>query len=284
MERPPSPAELDAISSCETSFLLEEPEQAVDDMITDMTQEYPPFSFSISDVSCAPFFGQFSTFSFEEREAESEHSPCHTVSSLLDPSSSVSASTISASSSMPSTLSSASEITDPRPKILPLSSQERKAHYEWLDAIIGPAFGIQESVGTYKAFMEHQREVFYNRLLMAEQPTKASVPRRAPNESISWVVGTSASGIPDHESRQPIAPLVDLKFTRPPPITPGVTSCSSPGPNPARGTDAVTCRRSKIQGVMPARSVPQLSSHFPCSIPDWARHSRRRTFSATVDM
>jgi hypothetical protein len=253
MGRPPSPVELDAIAY-EPSFVLEEPEQAVHDMITDTTQEYPPSSdtsFLMSDVSCAPFFGQFSTFSFEETEAESEHTPCHSVSSLLDLSSSVSASTISTSSSMLSALSSESEIRDLRPKILPLSSQDRKAHYEWLDAIIGPASGIQESVGTYKAFMEHQREVFYNRLLMAEQPTKTSVPRRAPNEFISWVGGTPASGIPVHESRQPIAPHVDLRSTRLPPITPGATSSSSPGPSLPGGTYAATCRRSKTQGSCP---------------------------------
>ncbi|KAH9004180.1 hypothetical protein EDB86DRAFT_2887182 [Lactarius hatsudake] len=79
---------------------------------------------------------------------------------------------------MSSTVSSSSsdDPTEPQTKALPLTSQERQAHYTWLDGIIGPASGIQECVGSYKAFMEHQREVYYDRLcLMAEQPIRAAV-------------------------------------------------------------------------------------------------------------
>ncbi|KAH9050506.1 hypothetical protein EDB84DRAFT_1449277 [Lactarius hengduanensis] len=92
---------------------------------------------------------------------------------------------------MSSTVSSSSsdDPTEPQTKALPLTSQERQAHYAWLDGIIGPASGIQECVGSYKAFMEHQREVYYDRLcLMAEQPIRAAV-----SPATKWWVGGETS-------------------------------------------------------------------------------------------
>ncbi|KAH9973040.1 hypothetical protein BGW80DRAFT_1311194 [Lactifluus volemus] len=127
-------------------------------------------------------------FSSEETEPESDFTPCHSVSSLLDLGPSTSTPSLSTSCSMSSTHSSPREVTEPRPKkVLPLSSEERKAHYVWLDGIIGPASGIQESIGTSKAFMEHQRDVYYDRLCrIAEHSTK--VTRSQPsNEFLSWL-------------------------------------------------------------------------------------------------
>jgi hypothetical protein len=236
--------------------------------------------FLLSDVSCTNFLGHFSTFSTEEKE-ESDLSSCYSVSSLLDLNSSVSASTLSTSSSMSSTLASACETPDLRPKVLPLSSQEREAHYAWLDGIIGPASGIQESMGTYKAFMEEQREVYYNRLLLfAEQPTKERVPRRATNEFMSWLGGTPTSGIPAHESPPSVASArrVDARFTRRTIALSGSSCWSSPGPSLPGRTETDICGYSR---TLAALSVPQLNSRLGCSI---TRHSRRRTFSATVDM
>ena len=252
--------------------------------MTNMAQE--PFSsepseapFLLSDDSCTHFLGQFSTFS--SGTEESDLSSSFSVSSLLDLNPSVSASTLSTSSSMSSTLSSACEILDSRPKVLPLTSQERKAHYTWLDEIIGPASGIQESMGTYKAFMEHQREVYYSRLLLiAEQPTKETARRRATNEFMSWL-GTS--GITAYESPSSIltAARADAGLTRRT-IRFSSSGCwSSPGPSLPGRTDADICGYSRSQGVMAALSVPQMSSRLGCQI---TRHPRRRTFSATVDM
>ncbi|KAI9511738.1 hypothetical protein F5148DRAFT_227293 [Russula earlei] len=229
----------------------------------DMTEESLPSSgasFLMSDVGCTQNFGQFSTFSLEEKEAESEHSSCHSISSLLDMSPSISTSTLSTTSSISSALSSACETTNVRARVLPLSSQERKAHYEWLDGIIGPASGIQESVGTYKAFMERQREVYYNRLLIAEQPTKVAIPRRATSEFASWVGSTLASEIPVHEAPQPVAPQVELRFTEPAITRSASSCCSSPGP---RGTGTDTGQHSRTRGIT---AVPQSNSRPPCSI------------------
>jgi hypothetical protein len=256
--------------------------------MTDMVQE--SFSSSdapllLSDDSCTHFLGQFSTFGSEENE-ESDLSSCHSVSSLLDldrMDSSVSTPTLSTSSSMSSTLSSSCEIPDLPPKVLPLSSQERKEHYAWLDSIIGPASGIQESMGTYKEFMEQQREVYYNRLLLiAELPTKKVVSRRATNEFISWLGGTATSGLPTHESPPSVvtAPRVDADFTRRTIALSGSGCWSSPGPSLPGRTDPDIY--SRTQGVVAALSVPQLNSRLGCPI---TRHPRRRTFSAaTVDM
>jgi hypothetical protein len=286
---------LDSLTSRETHFLLEpQAEPDVDDPVTDMARGSLPSSdasFWMPDVSCTHLHEQFSTFGSEEKETESDISPCHSVLSLLDLSSSTSTSTLSTSSSTSSTLSSACETTDLRPRVLPLSPQERKAHYAWLDRIIGPPSGIQESMGTYKAFMEHQREVYYDRLLlMTEQPSKVAVPHRATNEFISWLRGMATPGIPAHDSLSSIvtAPQVDFMFTRPA-TNPSASGCrSSMGSSlPQDGrTDTDTYRHSRAQGVVAALSAPQLSPRLPCPIPERTRlgHSRRRTFSATVDM
>jgi hypothetical protein len=291
LERTPSPARHKSTTStpreASETFLLEsEPE--VDSQMTNMAQEsFSPESsdvpFLLSDDSCTHFLEQFSTFSSDEAE-ESDLCSCFSVSSLLDLNPSVSTSTLSTSSSMSSTLSSACETPDSQPKVLPLTSQERKAHYAWLDGIIGPASGIQESMGTYKAFMEHQQEVYYDRILfIAEQPTKETVRRRATNEFMSWLGGTPTRGIAAHESPPSIvtAPRVDAGLTRRTIRFPGSGCWSSPGPCLPRRTDAEACRYSRTQGVMAALSVPQMNYHLGCPI---TRHSRRRTFSATADM
>src|SRR6267154_1156093 len=168
-ERTPSPARHESTNStpCKASeSSLLEPEPEVDSQMANMAQESvssesSDTAFLLSDDSCTHFLGQFSTFSSEAEE--SDLSSYFSVSSLLDFDPSLSTSTLSTSSSMSSTLSSACEVPDSRPKVLPLTSQERKAHYAWLDRIIGPVSGIQESMGTYKAFMEHQRDVYYDR-------------------------------------------------------------------------------------------------------------------------
>jgi hypothetical protein len=209
-------------------------------------------------------------FSSGETEPESDFTPCHSVSSLLDLCSSISTPSLSTSSSMSSTRSSPREVAEPRPKALPLSSEERKAHYAWLDGIIGPASGIQESIGTYKAFMEHRRDIYYDRLrYIAEHSTKLARSRPT-NEFLSWLgnVPPSQADISPRALAPPLITVPQLDF--------GPTA--SPGPSQA-GCNTDTCRYSRSQplGVTQnARSNPRL--------PDWTRHTRRQTFSATVDM
>jgi len=145
----------------------------------------------VSDVDSEPFSEPFSVFNSEHAEAESDISLCHSVSSLVDLVPSISTPILSASSSMSSTISSSGEVTEPQTRALPLTPQERQAHYAWLDGIIGPRTGIQECVGTYKAFMEHQREVYYDRLcFLVEQPAVSP----ATKEFKSWVGGDNLRG------------------------------------------------------------------------------------------
>lgn len=243
-----------------------------------LSSESSDAPFLLSGDSCAPFLGQFSTLSSETEE--SDFSSCFSASSLFDLNPPVSTPTLSTSPSTTSTLSSACEIPDSQPKGLPLTSQERQAHYAWLDGIIGPASGIQESMGTYKAFMEHQREVYYNRLLITEQPKKETVRRRATNEPMSWLRGTLGSGMAAHESPPYIAtaPRVNAGLTRRTIRFPSSGCWSSPGPSLPGRTDADICGHSRTTAAL---SVPQANSHLGYPI---TRHTRRRTFSATVDM
>jgi hypothetical protein len=195
LERPLSPIGRDDICYAEGRLLLgpDSPELDVQSLTLDFGQDSlssdPPCL--VSDVDSEPFDGQFSIFSSEHGEAETDISLCHSVSSLVDLVPSISTPILSASSSMSSMVSSSDELTEPRE--LPLTSQERQAHYAWLDGIIGPASGIQECVGTYKAFMERQRELYYDRLcLMAEHPRAALSP--ATKEFKSWVGGDISRG------------------------------------------------------------------------------------------
>ncbi|KAH9044640.1 hypothetical protein EDB85DRAFT_475960 [Lactarius pseudohatsudake] len=197
LERPLSPIGRDDICYAESYSLIgpnspELPGLDVDSLTLDVGQETLHSSDApclVSDVGSEPFSGPFSVFSSSEcAEAESDIPLCHSVSSLVDL---ISTPTLSASSSMSSTVSSSSsdDPTESQTKALPLTSQERQAHYTWLDGIIGPASGIQECVGSYKAFMEHQREVYYDRLcLMAEQPIRAAV-----SPATKWWVGGETS-------------------------------------------------------------------------------------------
>lgn len=200
LERPLSPIGRDDICYAGGHLLLgpdspELTELDVESLTLDVGRESLHSSDApclVSDVDSEPFSGQFSVFSSEHGEADNDISGYHSVSSLvgLVPSAPI----LSASSSMSSTISSSDELTEPPTRTLPLTSQERQAHYAWLDGIIGPASGIQECVGTYKAFMERQREHYYDRLcLLAEQPVRAAVSS-ATKEFKSWVGGDLSRG------------------------------------------------------------------------------------------
>ncbi|KAH9081809.1 hypothetical protein EDB83DRAFT_2334968 [Lactarius deliciosus] len=186
LERPLSPIGRDEICYAEGYSPIgpDSPELSGLD-VESLTLDVGPETLHSSDAPCLVSDVDSEPFSL-----------CHSVSSLVDLVSSISTPTLSASSSMSSTVSSSSsdDPTEPQTKALPLTSQERQAHYAWLDGIIGPASGIQECVGSYKAFMEHQREVYYDRLcLMAEQPIRAAVSP-ATKEFTSCVGGETSRG------------------------------------------------------------------------------------------
>ncbi|CCM03761.1 uncharacterized protein FIBRA_05907 [Fibroporia radiculosa] len=74
-----------------------------------------------------------------------------------------------------------------------LSGAERRAIYDSLSHVLGPACGIQESVGTYKAFMSHQTQLYYERLL--PEPT-GSVEQSSTNGRNSATTARSAVSLP----------------------------------------------------------------------------------------
>ncbi|EPQ60109.1 hypothetical protein GLOTRDRAFT_123866 [Gloeophyllum trabeum ATCC 11539] len=59
----------------------------------------------------------------------------------------------------------------------PLKQEERIAVYNFISAAIGPAHGIQESVGTYGAYMKEQSGAHYDRLLAPYQKERQPIER-----------------------------------------------------------------------------------------------------------
>lgn len=49
-----------------------------------------------------------------------------------------------------------------------LTQTQRESYYDTLDRILGPANGIQEGVGSYKAHMERQMGIYYERFLPSQ--------------------------------------------------------------------------------------------------------------------
>lgn len=50
-----------------------------------------------------------------------------------------------------------------------MTPKEAVNFYDLLDSVLGPAVGIQESVGTYKSYMAEQRQLYFERLLPESQ-------------------------------------------------------------------------------------------------------------------
>jgi hypothetical protein len=46
-----------------------------------------------------------------------------------------------------------------------MSQEERISFYDFIDSVLGPASGVQESVGTYKAYMAEQSRLYFERIL-----------------------------------------------------------------------------------------------------------------------
>ncbi|KAH8099713.1 hypothetical protein BXZ70DRAFT_211910 [Cristinia sonorae] len=68
-------------------------------------------------------------------------------------------------SSPPSDAPARSDTVFPISYEQPLPQDQREAYYQYLANALGPAQGVQESVGSYKAFMTQQNQTFYDRLL-----------------------------------------------------------------------------------------------------------------------
>ncbi|KAI0274912.1 hypothetical protein BC834DRAFT_850298 [Gloeopeniophorella convolvens] len=314
--RSPSPSDLPLAlfrdSSSSTPCL---PELDMDSMATDFSQEDSPAS--------EPFFlDPDVVFCSAGQETTPHLSPCLSVSSLCDLSSSMPTPSLSASSSFSSNLSSSFSLDEPepKPKVLPLSLQERQAHYAWMDNIIGAASGIQESMGSYKTFMEQQRDLYYDRLrYKAEQPTKAPDPYIT-TEFTSWLGSMQHSDAATNRIASPTFARSHVEPAGPNTSSVAPTSGFLSSSAQARPPVHEASRRSVVmRGEKYGRSItdiayPQVpwylgtrgiglpmapavldSAHaskqnvigdhrLVYSIPDRTQHPRRRTVSAAGDM
>ncbi|KAI0962324.1 hypothetical protein AcV7_001193 [Taiwanofungus camphoratus] len=70
-----------------------------------------------------------------------------------------------------------------------LSPSQRQAFYESLSDALGPAYGIQESVGTYKSYMLKQKQMYYERLLLYDTVCAATKAYSAGSSIVSSSVG-----------------------------------------------------------------------------------------------
>ena len=113
-------------------------------------------------------------------------------------------------SSTSSLLGSNMEVSHPHSAIVPMSQVEREAHYDWLNSVLGPSSGVQESIGTYKAHMECQRQLYFERLLYSDSrrwvahvdDVQAAQDSRLPSSEFkNWVSCTSVTAASAPASR-----------------------------------------------------------------------------------
>lgn len=75
-----------------------------------------------------------------------------------------------------------------------LSPQEKQQPYSWLSDVLGPAHGIQECMGSYKQYMDHQRHAYYSPLI--DNDSRSPKPGEVPAATCSSSSAVSASGKP----------------------------------------------------------------------------------------
>ncbi|EIM92369.1 uncharacterized protein STEHIDRAFT_151699 [Stereum hirsutum FP-91666 SS1] len=77
-----------------------------------------------------------------------------------------------------------------------LSQDDRKGTYQWFDRVIGPARGVQESVGSYHAYMERQRHSYLDSFF-SEAPRPSLAHLRTPSvEPFRGWIKSSGSFVP----------------------------------------------------------------------------------------
>ncbi|TCD65468.1 hypothetical protein EIP91_002585 [Steccherinum ochraceum] len=90
----------------------------------------------------------------------------------------------------------------------PLPQNQREAYYRYLEDALGPANGVQESVGSYKTFMTQQVQTYYERLLPSDFTIRASSSTPAISSMSSTSVNLpetrsfDSSSLPRFQSRE----------------------------------------------------------------------------------
>ncbi|KAI0068006.1 hypothetical protein BV25DRAFT_1911043 [Artomyces pyxidatus] len=115
------------------------------------------------------------------------------------------------SSSVSSINTCCSALKTPKLDIGLPSRSEREEHYAWLADIFGPAAGIQESVGSYKSYMNQQRDLYFERLLQGDARRQLTAPVRSPatSEFQAWTRCAKQVQIPSvSEKQEPASALL----------------------------------------------------------------------------
>ncbi|KAI0035131.1 hypothetical protein K488DRAFT_83337 [Vararia minispora EC-137] len=128
-----------------------------------------------------------------------------------------------------------------------LSREEQLQPYSWLNQVLGPAKGIQECVGSYKQFMERQRNIYYEPFF--DTDGLPAVVRSSPPESIPVVQPTSLRRKLDAAPRRPENGDEDDDLTL-------VYPSSSPPPSASAPDDRKDTERAY---PLPSHAPPSLS-------------------------
>jgi hypothetical protein len=99
-----------------------------------------------------------------------------------------------------------------------MSQEERIAFYDFVDGVLGPPCGVQESVGTYKAYMAEQSRLYFERILpsshdhmrkvQAQTYVRSQTASQAQSSTDSvdfrkWLVSDGSADSPLDDQRSP---------------------------------------------------------------------------------
>ncbi|KAI0050635.1 hypothetical protein FA95DRAFT_579303 [Auriscalpium vulgare] len=157
---------------------LDLPELTSDDLTSDFIPPTNPLDedFSIDhdigDVHYAyrsrPLFEHMAELQEMDCSVDSSPSFDNSVASSSPASCFTSSPASTAYSPATSDFSCADECAPVKPDAISVLRSAREQYYDWLAAIFGPAVGIQESVGTYRTYMDRQKDLYFERLLRGE--------------------------------------------------------------------------------------------------------------------
>lgn len=123
-----------------------------------------------------------------------------------------------------------------------LSGSERQALYDSLSGILGPPNGFEESVGTYKAYMQHQTQIYYESLLPSPAPFPIhKIPMASPSALRATQAGHDYAPHPQQSMPGPVLATQYGLYPLGPPTAHATSQCSqddkrklSGGSTPAR--------------------------------------------------
>ncbi|CAL1694298.1 unnamed protein product [Somion occarium] len=92
---------------------------------------------------------------------------------------------------------------------------QREACYQYLSEAVGPAHGVQESVGTYRAYMTQQVSTYYDRILPDQRDSGHQVHSNQRMNPVPVPVPATPTGLPVSTSVIPPSTLYSGSIARP---------------------------------------------------------------------